>query len=197
MYHEINAEKDDKKKEERLDERMIKSRTILISSEISNTLVDRIIKNLVVMEEENSEKMITVYINSPGGGADSGFAIYDMLRFVKPPVRTVCSGMCASAGIVIFLAGEENERLSLPNSRFMIHEPRYMSTAYGRASDIAIMARELLKLKDRYNTIVAEATGKTMEEVAKDVQRDFWLSPGEAVEYGLVDRIINSRDELK
>ena len=197
MNFEALAEKNDEKKEEKLDERMIKSRTILISTEISNSLVDRVIKNLIVMEEDDPKKIINVYINSPGGGADSGFAIYDMLRFIKPPVRIICSGMCASAGIIIFLAAEKGNRRSLPNSRFMIHEPRYLSTAYGRASDIAILAKELIKLKDRYNTIIGEATGKSMEEVAKDVQRDFWLSPDEAVEYGLVDKVINSRDELK
>ncbi len=197
MKFEIFAQENKNKKDERLDERMIKSRTILISTEISSDLVDKVIKHLVVMEEEDKEKPISVYINSPGGGADSGFAIYDMLRFVKPSIRTICSGMCASAGVIIFLAGGKGERLSLPNSRFMIHEPRYLSTAYGQASDIAIIAKELIKLKDRYNTIIAEATGKSVEQIAKDVQRDFWLSPTESVEYGLVDRVINSRDELE
>lgn len=197
MNFEILADNTNDKKEDKLDERMIKSRTILISAEISSSLVDRVFKNLVVMEEEDPKKIINVYINSPGGGADSGFAIYDMLKFIKPPVRTICSGMCASAGIVIFLASKKGNRLSLPNSRFMIHEPRYLSTAYGRASDIAIIAKELIKLKDRYNSIIAEATGKTAEVIAKGVQRDFWLSPTEAVKYGLVDKIITSREELK
>jgi len=197
MNSETLTQKNEEKKDERLDERMIKSRTILISTEVSSSLVDKIIKHLIIMEEEDKEKPISVYINSPGGGADSGFAIYDMLKFVNPSIRTICSGMCASAGIVIFLAGDKGQRLSLPNSRFMVHEPRYLSTAYGRASDIAIIARELIKLKDRYNTIIAEATGKSIDEIAKDVQRDFWLSPAEAVEYGLVDKIINSRDELE
>ena len=194
---EILAKEDEKKRPDRLDERMIKSRTLLISSEVSSELVDRVIKNLVVMEEEDPEKLVTVFINSPGGGADSGFAIYDMLRYVKTPIRTICSGMCASAGIVIFLGGDKGNRLSLPNSRFMLHEPRYMSTAYGRASDIAIMAQELLKLKDRYNQVVSEACGKTLDEIASDVQRDFWLSPAEALEYGIVDQIITSREDLK
>lgn len=193
---EVLANCDDTKKDERLDERILKSRTLLISTEISADLVDRVVKNLVILEQEDPKKLVTVYINSPGGAADSGFAIYDMLRFVKTPVRTICSGMCASAGIVIFLAGDEGNRLSLPNSRFMLHEPRYMSTAYGRASDIAIMAQELLKLKDRYNNIVAEATGKTLEQIGKDVIRDFWLSPTEALEYGLVDKIIASRADM-
>ena len=193
---EISAREDEKKRPDSLDERMIKSRTLLISSEVSSELVDRVIKNLVVMEEEDPEKLVTVFINSPGGGADSGFAIYDMLRYVKTPIRTICSGMCASAGIVIFLGGDKGNRLSLPNSRFMLHEPRYMSTAYGRASDIAIMARELLKLKDRYNQVVSEACGKTLDEIAADIQRDFWLSPTEALEYGIVDKIINSREDL-
>jgi len=193
---ETEPREEERKRPDRLDERMIKSRTLLISSEVTSELVDRVIKNLVIMEEEDPKKPVTVFINSPGGGADSGFAIYDMLRYIKCPIRTICSGMCASAGIIIFLGGDEGSRFSLPNSRFMLHEPRYMSTAYGRASDIAIMARELLKLKDRYNQVISQATGKSLDEISTDVQRDFWLSPAEALEYGLVDKIINSREDL-
>jgi ATP-dependent Clp protease, protease subunit len=194
---DILAKENDSKRPDRLDERMIKSRTLLISSEVSSELVDRVIKNLVVMEEEDPKKLVTVFINSPGGGADSGFAIYDMLRYVKTPIRTICSGMCASAGIVIFLGGDKGNRFSLPNSRFMLHEPRYMSTAYGKASDIAIMAQELLKLKDRYNQVVSEACGKPIDEIADDSQRDFWLSPTEALKYGIVDKIISSGEDIK
>ena len=183
-------------RETRLTEKLIKNRTILISTDINDKVVDRIIKSLTLMEQDDPDKPITVYINSPGGGADSGFAIYDMFRFVKPPIHTIVSGICASAAVIIYLGGEKGKRFALPNSRFMLHEPRFLSTAYGQASDLAIVARELLRMKDRYNKIVAEATGKSLEKVTEDSKRDFWLTADEAVEYGLVDRIVTSKSEL-
>ena len=148
------------------------------------------------MEQEDAEKPIDVYINSPGGGADSGFAIYDMFRFIKPPVRTIVSGICASAAVIIFLGGKPGSRFSLPNSRFMLHEPRYLSTAYGQASDLAIVAKELLRMKDRYNRIVAEATGKPLDKITDDSKRDFWLDSQEALEYGLVNKIIARNSDI-
>ncbi len=190
--------KDDEgtKPESRLAERLIKNRAVLISTDIDENVVDTVMKNLILMEQDDPEKPITVYINSPGGGADSGFAIYDMFRFMKPPVKTIVSGICASAAVIVFLGGEPGSRLSLPNSRFMLHEPRYLSTAYGQASDLAIVAKELLRMKDRYNTIVAEATGKDLGVITDDSKRDFWLEAQEAVEYGLVDRIVTTNAEI-
>lgn len=193
---EEEDEKKEEKPEEKILERLLRSRTILISSAIDEMTVDKVIKNLVLMEEDDPDKPISVYINSPGGGADSGFAIYDMLRFVRPKVRTICTGICASSGVIIFLGGDKGMRLSLPNSRFLIHEPRVLSAAYGLAADLAITAKELLKIKDRFNAIVAEATGKEAEAIAKDVKRDFWLSAEEAMKYGLVDRIVTTREEI-
>ena len=193
----VQTNDDEERKSDRsLAERLISTRSILISTDINDKVVDRIIKNLTLMEQGNTEKPITVYINSPGGGADSGFAIYDMFRFVKSPVRTIVSGICASAAVIVFLGGEPGSRFSLPNSRFMLHEPRYLSTAYGQASDLAIVAKELLRMKERYNNIVAEATGKDLTSISEDSKRDFWLEAQEALEYGLVNRIITRNAEL-
>lgn len=185
-----------KKTESRITERLIQNRTILISTDINDEVVDRVIKNLILMEQEDANKPVDVYINSPGGGADSGFAIYDMFRFIKPPVRTIVSGICASAAVIIFLGGRPGSRFALTNSRFMLHEPRYLSTAYGQASDLAIVAKELLRMKDRYNGIVAEATGKPLDKITEDSKRDFWLDAQEAFKYGLVNKIVTKNDEI-
>ena len=185
-----------KRGDSRISEKLIRNRTILISTEINDEVVDRVIKNLILMEQEDAVKPIDVYINSPGGGADSGFAIYDMFRFIKPAVRTIVSGICASAAVIIFLGGKQGSRFALPNSRFMMHEPRYLSTAYGQASDLAIVAKELLRMKERYNKIVAEATGIPLEKITEDSKRDFWLDAQEALEYGLVNKVISSNSEI-
>ena len=182
------------KMEYKLVERLIKERTILISRAINEVTAERVMGSLILMEQEDSKKPITVFINSPGGAADSGFAIYDILRFVKPQVRTVCSGLCASAAIMIFLAADKGHRYSLPNSRFLLHQP--FTSAWGQAADLEITAKEVLKLKKRFNTIVAEATGKSVEQISEDASRDFWLSAEEAAEYHLVDKIVNSRSEI-
>lgn len=193
---EEEVEEKEKKPDMRLAERLLKSRTIMISTSIDDEVVDRVIKHLTLMEQDDPEKPITVYINSPGGGADSGFAIYDMFRFIKPPVRSIVSGICASAALIIFLGADQGQRFSLPNSRFMMHEPRFLSTSYGQASDLAIVARELLRMKDRYNQIIAEATGKDLEKITEDSQRDFWLAAQEAVDYGLVNKIVATNSDL-
>ena len=181
--------------EDRLVERLIGKRTVLISRAINDLTAERVIASLVLMEEDDPDKPITVYINSPGGAADSGFAIYDVLRFVRPQVRMVCSGLCASAALIIFLAADKGQRYSLPNSRFLLHQP--FTSAWGQATDLQITAKEILKLKDRFNSIVAEATGKSVAKISEDANRDFWLSAKEALEYRLVDKIIASRTEIK
>jgi len=181
--------------EDKLVERLIRKRTVLISRTISDVTAERVIASLILMEEEDPTKPITVYINSPGGAADSGFAIYDVLRFMQPQVRTVCSGLCASAAIIIFLAADQGQRYSLPNSRFLLHQP--FTSAWGQATDLQITAKQILKLKDRFNSIVAEATGKSVEQISEDANRDFWLSAQEALEYRIVDKIITSRMEIE
>ncbi|MHC4600309.1 MAG: ClpP family protease [Planctomycetota bacterium] len=174
-----------------LENRLLKTRTVILSQAIDDVLARKVITQLVLMEEDDPEKEITLLVNSPGGSADAGFAIYDMARFVKPPVRALVSGLCASAAVIIFLAADRGKRRALPNSRFLLHQPS--SGAMGSASDIAITAKEILNLKNRYNEIVAEETGKTREAVEKDANRDFWLSAKEAKTYGLVDEVVERR----
>ncbi|MCK4414541.1 MAG: ATP-dependent Clp protease proteolytic subunit [Candidatus Eisenbacteria sp.] len=180
--------------EERLQEKALKTRTILVSESITDELARKVFMQLLVLEAESPEKPITVLINSPGGEADSGFGIHDMLRFVAPPVRTIVSGLCASAAVMVFLAGEPKQRFSLPHSRFMMHQPS--SQTFGQASDLKIASTEIVRLRSRYNQVVADAIGKDLAQVSKDVDRDFWLSAQDAHEYGLVDRVIVRRSDI-
>lgn len=172
-----------------LSKRMVDNRMILISEPISDTIARKVVSQVILMDEEDSEKPITVYVNSPGGSADSGFAIYDILQFVRSPVRSLCTGLCASAAVLCFLAADDERRFSLPNSRFLLHQPRTVVT--GSASDIDIGATEIVRLRDRYNEVVAGVTGKDKETVEEDSDRDFWLEADEALEYGLVDSVID------
>ena len=177
-----------------LEKHLVESRTLLVFGPITDTLARTCAERLFVMEAYDPDKPVTVLINSPGGSADSGFAIYDMLRFVRCPVRTIVNGLCASAGILVHLAADKDDRFTLPESRFMIHQP---STAgRGTASDLDITAREVLKLRERYVRIIAEATGQTDERVLEDARRDFWLNATEAQEYGLAARVISARGDV-
>ena len=178
----------------KLTEKFLKARTILISEAITSELARRVYQSLILLESEDPERIITVIVNSPGGEADTGFGIYDMMRFVRPPVRTLVAGLCASAAVMVFLAAPKEHRLSLPNSRFLLHQPS--SATFGQASDLEIASREILKLRDRYNEVVAQETGKTTEQITEAADRDFWMSAQEAKEYGLVTRVIETRAEL-
>jgi ATP-dependent Clp protease protease subunit len=180
--------------ESKLMERFLRTRTTLISEPITDAVARRVYQNLLLLEDADPEAPITVIINSPGGEADSGFGVMDMMKFVKCPVRTIVAGLCASAAVLVALSADKENRLSLPNSRFLLHQPMAMS--FGQASDLEIASTEILRLRDRYNKIVAEATGKDIEQVAQDSDRDFWMSSSQAQEYGLVSRIISSRSEL-
>lgn len=173
---------------------LLRQRTLVIAKPIDRTVMERVVTGLLILESDDDEKVITVYVNSPGGDADSGFAIYDMLRFCKPKVRTICAGLAASAAVPIFLGGDKGMRFSLPNSRFLLHQPSMQMM--GQASDLEITAEEIVKIRTRYNEIVAEETGKDPKKVLQDADRDFWLSAEEAVKYGLVSRVVASRSEL-
>ncbi len=177
-----------------LDRHLVDSRTLLISGPVDDKMLRDAQMRLFAMEARDAQKPVTVMINSPGGSADAGFAIYDLLRFVRPPVNTVVNGLCASAGILIQLATDKKRRFCLPEARFMIHQPSTMGR--GTASDLDITAKEILKLRDRYNKIIAETTGRTAEEVVEHARRDFWLGAGEALEYGLVSKVIRKRADL-
>jgi ATP-dependent Clp protease protease subunit len=177
-----------------LERKLLESRTILISSPVDRELAEKVLAKIMVLETDDPKGRITVFVNSPGGDADSGFAIYDILKFVSCPVRTICAGLCASAGVVIFLGGDKGERFSLPNSRFLLHQPSV--AAQGQASDIEITAKEILKIRDRYNEVVSRETGISVKQILKDANRDFWLSADGAEKYGLVDRIVANRSEV-
>ena len=177
-----------------LDKQLIEARTIMIHGPVSDKMAAQCASRCMIMEQMNPEKPITVLINSPGGSADSGFAIYDILRFVRPPVHTVVNGLCASAAILIGLAAEKEHRFGTPQSRFLIHQPS--TQGFGTAADLDITAREVLKLRARYNQIIAAATGQDPEKVLEDARRDFWLNSDEAKEYGLIHKVVTNHAEL-
>lgn len=174
--------------------RLLEARTILVAKPVDKDLMREVCAQLLVLSDHDPERPITVYVNSPGGDADSGFAIYDMMRFVQAPVRTVCAGLAASAAVIIYLGGEKGQRYSLPHSRFLIHQPS--TYARGQASDLEITANEIIKIRSKYNQIVSEETGVPVDKIERDANRDFWLAAEEAKEYGLVDRIVASQREL-
>jgi ATP-dependent Clp protease protease subunit len=178
-----------------LEKLLVESRTIIVGEEIGDSIYRKLAVSLAIMERKDAGKPVTVLVNSPGGSADAGFAMYDLLRWTSVPIRTVANGLVASAAVLVFLAAPKGSRLSLPNSRFMLHQPS--TIARGQVTDIDIAARQIIALKRRYNTIVAEVTGKPIEKVENDADRDFWLSSNEAKEYGLVDRIIEKRTDLE
>ena len=179
---------------EGLVKRLLKARVIMISEGITDKLARSVATQCILMQEEDPEAPISIYINSPGGSADSGFAIYDILRFVSPPVRTICTGLCASAAVLIYLAADKERRYSLPNSRFLLHQPS--TSLFGTASDIEINAHEIIKLRERYNKIVAEETKKEINQINQDADRDFWLTAEEAVDYGLIGKIVKNYAEI-
>jgi ATP-dependent Clp protease protease subunit len=176
-----------------LDDRLLKNRTILIYGQIDMALAMEITKRLLVLAAESDDE-IKIFINSPGGHVESGDTIFDMIRFVKAPVKVIGTGWVASAGALIYAAAERENRYSLPNTRFLLHQPA--GGMQGQASDIAIEAQEILKMRRRLNEIFARQTGQPIEKIEEDTDRNFWMSAREAKEYGLVGHIIESADEL-
>jgi len=172
--------------------RLLKERVVFLVGPVTEGTANLIVAQLLFLESENPDKDIFFYINSPGGSVSAGLAVYDTIRFIKPHVSTLCVGQAASMGALLLGAGEKGKRYCLPNSRVMIHQP--MGGFQGQASDIEIHAREILFLKQRLIEILAEHTGQTMERIARDTDRDNFLSGQEAVEYGLVDKVLVSRE---
>jgi ATP-dependent Clp protease protease subunit len=170
-----------------------RERTLIISEVVTPKLTQRVMSQLLWLDSRG-EDPIKLFINTPGGSADDGFAIYDMIRFVKAPVYAVCLGLNASAGTIILLGAPRERRLALPNARIMIHQPS--GAGRGRASDIEITANEILKLRHRANEILAAETGKSVEQVERDTDRDYWLTAEEARAYGLVSRVITRLRDL-
>jgi ATP-dependent Clp protease protease subunit len=173
--------------------KMLKTRTILLSGEIKKDLAERAIRQLLLLEDMGDQP-IRVFIDSPGGDADAGYAIFDMIRFVRPPVWTIGMGLVASAAAIIQLASPRERRVGLPNSHYLIHQP--LSGIRGVATDIEIHARELDKLRAKINHLIANETGAPFDQVERDTDRDYWMSADEAVSYGLISRVISTRDEL-
>lgn len=174
-------------------DKLMATRSVMISGEINKDRADDFAQRMLVLDSANSNP-ITVYINSPGGDVDSGFAIYDMIRFVKSPVTVVGMGLVASAAALIYLAVDKKRRLSFPNATYLIHQP--LSQLKGTAIDLDIYAQKLESLRDKLDAIIASATGKDKEAVTFDTERDHWLSAEEALEYGIVGRIVNNKGEL-
>jgi ATP-dependent Clp protease protease subunit len=179
-----------------LSERMIKARTVILSGPVDDKLAARVIHELLLLEADDAEKPITIYLNSPGGSVTSGFAIYDMMRFVAPRVRVVCSGLTASIGTVILLGAAKEDRLALPNTRLLIHQPLIAGNVYGPASDLEITANEILKTRGKINQLLAAQTGQPLERIEADTQRDYWLTAQEALDYGLISRIVTHRSDI-
>lgn len=175
--------------------RLLRDRIIFLGSEIDDDVANLVIAQLLFLEAEDPDKDIFMYINSPGGSVTAGLAIYDTMQYVRPDVGTICTGQAASMGAWLLAAGAKGKRFGLPNSRIMIHQP--MGGARGQASDIAIQAREILKLREKMNEILAHHTGKPVDEIARDTERDYYLSGGEATAYGLIDRVVARRSTVQ
>ncbi len=169
--------------------RLLKDRIIFLGSAINDSVANSIVAQLLFLHGVDPEKDINMYINSPGGSVYSGMAIYDTMQYIKPDVSTTCIGMAASMGAILLTAGEKGKRYALPNSRIMIHQP--LGGTSGQASDIEIHAREILKIRDELNNVLALHTGKTKEQISKDTDRDNYLNAKDALEYGLIDTIIS------
>ncbi len=198
MPFRYDEEQEEEKKEAKapapeLSEKFMKTRTILLSGEIDKSLAERVIRQLLVLEADSDEP-IKLMIDSPGGDADAGYAIFDMIRFVKAPVWILGMGLVASAGALVLLAAPRERRLGLPNSHYLIHQP--LSGIRGVATEIEIHAQEIEKLRVRINKLIAEETGQPLNRVEKDTDRDYWMNADEAVQYGLLSRVVVSREEL-
>lgn len=192
---------DDEEKEQKkakapdpFSERFLKTRQIILTGEVNKDLADEIARQLLILDSDDEKKPIYMYIDSPGGDVDAGFAIYDIIRFVKAPVYLIGMGLIASAATLILLAVQKDRRFGLPNSRYLIHQP--LGGMSGVATDIEIFAKDMEKIRAKINKIIADGTGTPLEQVTKDTDRDYWLDADQAVKYGLINSIITTRSEL-
>ncbi|HVK53396.1 MAG TPA: ATP-dependent Clp endopeptidase proteolytic subunit ClpP [Burkholderiales bacterium] len=173
--------------------RLLKERVIFLVGPVNDATANLIVAQLLFLESENPDKDISLYINSPGGSVSAGLAIYDTMQFIKPDVSTLCTGLAASMGAFLLAAGAKGKRFALPNSRVMIHQPS--GGAQGQATDIEIQAREILYLRERLNGLLSQHTGKPVEAIAKDTERDNFMSADDALKYGLIDQVLVNRTE--
>ncbi|MHC4267300.1 MAG: ClpP family protease [Planctomycetota bacterium] len=184
----------DNKKPDSLAEKLLKSRIVMVTDEVNKKMAQSVIAQLLLLEQDDPEKEIKVFINSPGGDADAGFAIYDMMKFVKPKIMNICAGVAASAAVLILLGADKENRVSLPNSRILIHQPS--TGVHGTASDIQIEASEILKCREKINRMIADETNQEFEKVENDTKRNYWMSADEAVNYGLISKIVKNKGDL-
>jgi len=171
--------------------RLLKERVIFLVGPVNDHTANLIVAQMLFLESENPDKDISLYINSPGGSVSAGMAIYDTMQFIKPDVSTLCTGLAASMGAFLLAAGAKGKRFSLPNSRIMIHQP--LGGAQGQAADIEIQAREILYLRERLNQILSEKTGKPVDQISRDTDRDNFMSAEQAMEYGMIDKVLTHR----
>ncbi len=174
--------------------RLLMDRIVFLGTPVDDNIANLLIAQFLYLESDDPDKDINFYINSPGGHVTAGMAIYDTMRYIKPDITTLCIGQAASMGAVLLAAGAEGKRYSLPNSRIMIHQP--MGGSQGQASDIAIQAKEILRMRETLNRILSFHTGRELAQIEKDTDRDFFMSGRDAQEYGIVDHVISSRDDL-
>ncbi len=175
--------------------RLLKDRVVFLGSEIDDQVANAVVAQLLFLETDNPDADINLYINSPGGSVTAGMAIFDTMNYIKCPVRTVCIGMAASMGAFLLMAGEKGKRLALPNSEVMIHQPS--GGASGQSTDVTIHAEWLLRTKNKMNGLMAQMTGQPLEKIAHDVERDYFMSAQEALEYGIIDEIYQPRQNKK
>ncbi len=195
FINETNEEKKNKTNDDdALMQKFLNTRQIILAGEINKELSEKIVRQLLLMESLSATKPIYIYIDSPGGDADAGFAIFDMIRFIKAPVYTIGMGLVASAASIILLAASKERRFGMPNSHYLIHQP--LSGIKGVATEIEIHAKELEKMRVKINKLIAEETGTDEKKVAKDTDRDFWLNAEESVEYGLISKIAKNRKDI-
>lgn len=177
-------------------EHLKKSRTIELFGPVNGALARKVISQLLFLEQDDPERPITVIQNSPGGSVTDGFAIYDTMRFVKPEIRILCVGLTASIATITLLGAKKENRLTLPNTEFLIHQPLIPGSVYGVASDLEITANQILKTRELINQMLSRETGQDIEIVRRHTERDYWMDAAEAVSYGLVSRVVSSRDEI-
>ena len=195
-FHNDDDDDDNGKKDEQKNEgllhKLLKARMVVITGTVTQELAEKVMTQLLILDAESNDP-IRIYITSPGGHVDSGYAIYDTMKFVKSPVITIGAGWVASIAVPIFLGGDKGKRYSLPNTRFLLHQPS--GGAGGQAADIRIEAQEILKIRARINAMLAKETGQPVEKVAKDSDRNFWMNAVEAVDYGIASKVVESADD--
>ena len=190
----------EEKKDEKQDNwstKLLETRQVFLTGSVNTKSATKVIQELLLLEADDGEKTITLWVNSPGGSVNDGFAIYDTIRFMTCPVRIIASGLCASIATIVLIAAEEKNRMCTPNTRLLIHQPLIPMEVYGPASDLEITASEIIKTRAKLNELLAEACGKDLATLEEDTQRDYWMNADEAVAYGLVKKVVTTRAEAE